>query len=131
VLSEVRHPSGSKLVKDAIGQLDDERLFLSALTIGEITKGIALLPAGKTRSGLESWLNKLQLDFGDRILPIETDIARVWGTLTARLQKTGMPLPAVDGLIAATALHHGMHLLTRNTRHFEATGVLILDPWQQ
>lgn len=130
VLSEIRHPSGNERVKDTIAQIGDEFLFLSVLTIGEVAKGIDLLPQGKKRSQLMSWLNKLQLDFGEQLLPIDSNISSIWGTVTAKLQREGIVLPAVDGLIAATALHHGMHFVTRNTRHVEASGVLLLDPWR-
>jgi predicted nucleic acid-binding protein len=61
-------------------------------------------------------------------LDIET--GRVWGELTARAQKKGVIIPATDGLLAATALRHGLHVMTRNTKQFEASGALILDPWQ-
>jgi predicted nucleic acid-binding protein len=130
VLSELRHPTGSGLVKQAIERIPDENLFLSVITVGEIAKGIELLPQGKKQSALHSWLNSLQLDFADRIVSVDQDVCRVWGTITARLQLRGVVLPAVDGLIAATALRHGMHLITRNAKLFAATEVQLLDPWQ-
>ena len=130
VLSEIRRPHGHARVKAAVAELDDADLFLSVLTVGEVAKGIALLRAGKKKRALMAWLGVLETEFGDRILAIDAETARIWGELTARAQRAGKVIPAVDGLVAATALRHGLHVMTRNTKHFEATGALILDPWQ-
>jgi toxin FitB len=129
VLAELRRPEGLPRFKVAISEFADADLYLSVLTIGEIGKGIALLAAGRKRRALASWLNGLETKFGDRILGIDTETARVWGELTARAQKSGEIIPAVDGLLAATALRHGLHVVTRNTRHFKASGALVFDPW--
>lgn len=131
VLAELRRSDGHLGVKQAVTELDDESLFLSVLTLGEITKGISLLAPGRKKRNLASWVNGFESQFGDRILPVDAETARVWGELTARAQKTGNLIPAVDGLLAATALRHGLHVMTRNTRHFVASGVIIVDPWQQ
>lgn len=131
VASEIARESCPKRVKDAIQEIDERSLYLSVLTIGEIAKGIELLASGKKRTLLLMWLERLQMKFGENLLPVDSEICAIWGAATARLQKGGIILPAVDGLIAATALHYGMHLVTRNTRHVEATGVLIFDPWQK
>ena len=130
VLSEIRRPHGNARVKEAVAELDDADLFLSVLTVGEVAKGIVLLRAGKKKRALTVWLGVLETKFGDRILAIDTETARVWGELTAHAQAAGKVIPAVDGLVAATALRHGLRVMTRNTKHFEATGALILDPWQ-
>ncbi len=130
VLSEIRRPHGNARVKEAVAGLDDADLFLSVLTVGEVAKGIVLLRAGKKKRALTVWLGVLETKFGDRILAIDTETARVWGELTARAQAAGKVIPAVDGLVAATALRHGLRVMTRNTKQFEATGALILDPWQ-
>lgn len=98
--------------------------------MGEVAKGIGLLPAGKKKNELLVWFDGLRADYGDRILSIDNETAMLWGNITARLQLIGVGLPAVDGLIAATAIQHRLHLMTRNVRHFEATGILIIDPWQ-
>lgn len=108
----------------------DDDLFLSVLTIGELSKGIALLPAGKRKNEFLSWFDGLRVDYSDRILSVDSETTMMWGSLTARLHRMGISLPSIDGLIAATALQHGLHLMTRNTRHFESTGVTIVDPWQ-
>jgi toxin FitB len=129
VLAELQNPKGRQSVKEAVIRIDDDSLFLSVLTLGEIAKGVALLAPGKKKEGLNQWLNSLEGQFSTRILPVEIETARMWGELTARAQKTGVTIPAVDGLLAATALKYGMHIMTRNTRHFEASGALVIDPF--
>jgi predicted nucleic acid-binding protein len=129
VVAELRKPDGHAGVKAAVAEIPGENLYLSVLTVAEIAKGIGLLAAGKKKKALASWLNGLEAKFSDRILGIDAETARLWGELTSRAQKNGEIIPAVDGLLAATALRHGLHVLTRNTRHFAATGARILDPW--
>lgn len=129
VLAELRKPEGNLRVTAAVAELSDGDLYLSVMTVGEVAKGVALLSAGRKRRALASWLNGLETQFGDRILAIDAETARVWGELTARAQKLGKIIPAVDGLLAATALRHSLHVMTRNTRHFEASGALVFDPW--
>ena len=99
------------------------------LTIGELRKGIDRLRAGKKKRGLEQWLRQLVAAASDRILPINLETAVLWGELAAKLEKIGRPLPAIDCLIAATAIQHGLHLMTRNVADFEPTGVLLVNPW--
>ena len=129
VVSELRRPDGHPAVKAAVAEIPDADLYLSVLTVGEITKGIGLLSAGRKKKALAAWLTGLETQFGDRILAIDFETARVWGELTACAQKSGIIIPGIDGLLAATALRHGLHVMTRNSRHFEASGALIIDPW--
>jgi predicted nucleic acid-binding protein len=128
-LSELRQPKPDAGVARAIQALDSDDLFVSAITIGEIVKGVALLPDGKKKRLLQTWLQTLERHYGDRILPIDLEICRMWGDLTAAAQKTGHTIPASDGLIAATARRHGLYIMTRNTADFEPSGVLLLNPW--
>jgi toxin FitB len=130
VLSELQKPHGHPTVKAAVAELADGDLFLSVLIVGEIAKGIGLLAAGRKKKALTSWLTGLETKFSDRILVIDVETARIWGEITARAETSGIVIPAVDGLLAATALRHGLHVMTRNTRHFEASGAFIVDPWQ-
>lgn len=130
VLTELRQRDGRPAVKSAVAEIPDADLYLSVLTVGEIAKGIRLLAAGRKKSALTSWLTGLETLYGERILAIDMETARIWGELTARAQKSGITVPGVDGVLAATALRHGLHVMTRNTRHFEATGAIIIDPWQ-
>jgi len=130
VLSELRHPKGHAGVRRAVAALDEEELFLSVISIGEILKGISLLVEGRRKHTLASWLDTLARDYADRILSIDRDICHRWGELTARAQRAGRSVSARDGLIAATALHHGLRVMTRDIADFEPTGVLIFDPWR-
>lgn len=129
VLSELQRPLGSPQVRARVEELDSQQLFLSVITLGELNKGILLLAEGRRKRALASWLLGLEQRFGDHILPLDLEAARIWGELTAQAQANGVQIPASDGMIAATALRHGLHVMTRNTKHFAAGGALILDPW--
>jgi predicted nucleic acid-binding protein len=129
VLAELRHPKGLKAVREAVAAFADEDLFLSVVTMGEVAKGVALLAESKKKRELAQWLAGLDRQFGEQILIVDRDTAMIWGEITARAQHKGVQIPALDGLIAATALRHGLHVMTRNTKDFAATGVLVIDPW--
>jgi predicted nucleic acid-binding protein len=106
-------------------------LFTSVLSVGEIRKGIELLPASKKRRDLEQWLDSdLYGWFGSNLLPVTKAISDRWGIFAARSQERGRPLGSIDGLLAATAFEHGLTVATHNTKHFEGLGVAILDPWE-
>ena len=110
---------------------EDTLLYLSVLTLGEIRKGIALLPRSSKRQELERWLEiKLPTQFGNRILAINGPIADLWGLMTAQTKQKGITLPMVDGLIAATAIHHKLMLVTRNIKDFAVWNVPLLNPWE-
>jgi toxin FitB len=129
VLSELRRPSGHAGVRRTVESLDDESLFLSVISIGEIFKGIGLLAEDRKKRRLMMWLQTLEHEYAERLLAIDLETSRVWGELTAAAHKKGRTVPAADGLIAATALRHGLHVMTRNTIDFEPTGVVVLNPW--
>ena len=124
-----RRPKPHPGVRRAFETLKSEDLFVSVLSGGEIAKGIALLRDGHKKRTLQIWLQTLERDYADRVLPIDLETSRIWGELTASAKKAGRIVPASDGLIAATARRHGLHVMTRNTADFEATGVLVLNPW--
>ena len=127
VISETRRSRPDTGVIAFLSAATAEGLFLSVLTLGELRKGVAL----KRRvdplaaSDLGTWVEGIATNFTDRILPIDTAIALRWGELSA-----GRSLPVIDMLIAATALSRDLTLVTRNTRDFESSGALLLDPWQ-
>ena len=81
------------------------------------------------KRNLENWLLGLETHFSDQILGIDRYVAQIWGELTANTKSKGIIVPGMDGLIAATALHHGLHVMTRNVRHFHSTGALLVYPW--
>ena len=128
VLAELVKPNGNPAVKAALDGIPTANVFLSVLTVGGLIKGITLLAPGQTKKHLTKWLAGLETQYGERILPLDVETARIWGELTARTQKSGVGIPPTDGLLAATALRHGLHVMTRNTQHFEASGALIIDP---
>jgi toxin FitB len=129
-LAELRDPRGHPGVKEAVALLRDDDLYLSALTVGEISKGISLLHEGRKKRSLSAWLSSLENQFGDRILPLEHETAHLWGEISARCQENGVTLALFEGLLAATALRHGLHIMTHRTQGFAATGTLIVDPWK-
>lgn len=129
VLSELPRTGGNKYVRDFVAGLDSESIFLSVVTIGELTKGVALLEDSAHKRRLAGWLGGLERQFSEQTLPIDAEIAHRWGVLTALAQAGGHIVPAMDGLIAATALRHGLTVVTRNTKHFAVTGAELIDPW--
>jgi len=118
-------------VLDWMEAADENRLFLSVMTLGEIRQGVAALPQSKKRTRLETWLEvDLRSRFGGRILAIDGAVADRWGWIMAQAQVRGMTLPVVDGLLAATALHHNLTAVTRNVRDFAVVGLSVLNPWE-
>ncbi len=112
--------------------VDESQLYLSVLTLGEIRKGASALPESRRRSHLEVWLERqVKVRFSGRILPISDDIAERWGWLAAQAKINGRVLPVIDGLLAATALHHNLVLVSRNITDFLITRVPILNPWME
>jgi toxin FitB len=110
---------------------DESLLFLSVLTFGEIRKGVAALAGGRRRAKLEAWLDvELRARFSGRILPIDEEIADRWGVLAASAKKRGKALSAIDGLIAATAVHHNLTIVTRNEDDFSEMPVPVVNPWE-
>jgi toxin FitB len=130
VLSELIKPKPDGNVLRWIEDTDESILFLSVLTLGEIRNGIARLGRGGRRGRLESWLQvDLRTRFQGRVLPINEAIADRWGTISANAAAKGKPVPVVDGLIAATALHHNLTLVTRDSSDVAGTGVSTVNPW--
>jgi predicted nucleic acid-binding protein len=129
-LSELRKPSPNPAVVAAVRAIPDAQLYVSVLSLGEIAKGVVLLAAGKKRDGHAAWLAALENQFSDRILGLDVETAKLWGELTARARKKGVVIPATDGLLAATALRHGLYVMTRNESDFKASGARIVNPWQ-
>lgn len=132
VISELVKPRPEKKVVSWISNIDEQLLWLSVLTFGEIRKGITLATVTTRRFALEGWLElELPERFNGRILSIDQPVADRWGRLSAEAVSRKTPLPVIDGLLAATALHHNLTLVTRNTGDVERTGVSIFNPWIQ
>src|SRR5229473_6533732 len=130
-ISEVVRVKPEPRVMAWIEAAEETLLYLSVLTFGEIRKGVAMLPQGKRRSGLETWLEvELQARFSGRILPIDEPVADRWGLLAANAKSKGKALSLIDGLLAATAIHHNLTIVSRNVGDFTNTQVPVVNPWE-
>jgi len=127
VLSELRKNDRNPGLVRWLSGADDGKLFVSVVTVGEIERGIRRQQGRDAAFAqrLTDWLAHLVLAYGDRILPITTEVARRWGQCSADLGRAD-----ADILIAATALEHDMVVVTRNERHFMPTGVRVFNPWE-
>lgn len=130
-LVELRQPGGHPAVKATIASIPADSLFLSVLVLGEVARSVTLLTNGRKKKALNLWLTALESQFADHILPVDAETAHLWGDISSRTRQAGLILPVVDGLLAATALHNGLYVMTRTTPPLAATGVLIVDPWQE
>ncbi len=127
VVSETRKNQANPQVLSFLAAVEPSSLFLSVLTIGELRKGVANkkrtdVPGAKR---IGAWVDGLEGTFADRILNIDAVTARVWGELSAQRTR-----PVIDTLLAATALAHGLTLVTRNTSDVVDTKVKLLNPWE-
>ena len=128
ILSETRKKQANERVISFLSAAEPSALFISVLSLGELRKGVAL----KIRSDadgakrLGAWVDGLEFSFGERILGVDAAIAREWGELSAQRSR-----PAVDTLLAATALVHKLTLVTRNISDVHDLGVNLLDPWRR
>jgi predicted nucleic acid-binding protein len=131
VISELVKTKPNLRVAEWIRSQDEESLFLSVITIGEIQKGISKLPDGrKKKQQLQTWLNnELQERFKDRIFEITIGTARVWGQVLGACEKKGVTLPAIDSLIASQGIFHKMTIVTRNISDMKPSGVPLFNPW--
>jgi predicted nucleic acid-binding protein len=129
VISEAVRTEPDERVSSWLASVDEDRLYLSVLTLGEIRQGVARLAPGKRRLGLEHWLVELRTRFAGRIVPIDEDTAERWGGLMAEARRAGASLGVVDGLLAASALEHGLTLATRNVKDFARVNVALWNPW--
>ena len=128
VISELRKTERNPGVVDWLYGKRDTELFLSTLTIGEIRRGICQQEQRATQfaARLSEWLGSVLHFYGERILPVSTAIALEWGNISAQTGNS-----SADNLIAATAKVHGLTVITRNTKHFEPTGVACFNPWRE
>ena len=130
VVSELVKPIRDVNVLRWFSATDESILFLSVLTLGEIRKGVDRMSSGRRRAALESWIEiDLRARFQGRILPVDEGIADRWGSLSAAADQAGKPAPTIDAILAATAVHHNLTLVTRNPSDVAGTGVSTVNPW--
>jgi len=132
VISELIARQPNPRVEQWIDSIDEDKLFLSVITIGEIKKGIEKLADSRRKGVLVEWLeDALLVRFRDKILPIDIPVVLTWGQLAAELEKQGKRMPAIDSLIAATCLQGGLGLVTRNESDFVHSGITVINPWRR
>ena len=127
-VSELRKKHPDPQVLAWFAQVDDEHLYFSVLSVGEIRRGVERLAESEQRRLLLTWLEHDLIPwFGERLLAVDLVVAERWGRLLAEV---GRPLPTVDSLLAATALVHNLTVVTRNVADFALPGVNVLNPWE-
>lgn len=129
VISEAMRPTPDDRVRTWLNEQAAETLFLSSVTLGELLFGVGALPVGARRDRLSTVLDELLALFPGRILPFDQDSARRYAEMAVAARRKGRALAMADGYIAASAASRGFSVATRNTRDFEHTGVLLIDPW--
>ena len=131
VLSERARPRPDPVLARWVDGLDEDRAFVSVISLAEIRRGIERLPASGRRTYLAAWLETdLAARFAGRVLTIDVQVADAWGVLVADGDRHGNPVPIMDGFLAATAVVHAM-TITRNTRDFARLGVSLVNPWSE
>jgi predicted nucleic acid-binding protein len=131
VLSEFARRLPDQRVIDWLNSIEEEKLFISVITIGEIQRGIERLPDFHRKTELLTWVNTELLDrFAERMIPIDAPTMFMWGSLTARLEAAGQPMGVMDSLIVASALHNNLIVATRNVDDFLPGGVQVINPWE-
>jgi toxin FitB len=130
VVSEWVKPRPNTGVVTWLAEADEDRVFLSVISLAELRSGVANLPAGRRRDRLDSWLTGDLVDrFEGRVLAIDPPIADRWGRIVAIRNATGRPIGAMDAFLAATAVVHDLTIVTRNVADFAAIEIATLCPW--
>jgi predicted nucleic acid-binding protein len=130
LLSELRKPQPDAGVVAWISDIDEARLFVSVLSLGEIQKGVARLENGRRKNAFQHWLERdLLVRFDGRILYLDLDMALEWGLVNAANESRGKPAPVIDALLAVTAIVRNLTLVTRNDKDFSGFPVKVLNPW--
>ena len=126
VLSELRKTSPSEAVVRWLISTSPESLFVSVLTLGELSHGVEVLRSHDSTNALylERWIATIQTQFADRILGVDLEVAKYWAKISPQ-----QPLGVIDGLLAATAIAHDLCVATRNTKDFERSGVELINPF--
>jgi len=130
VVSEWTKPRPDTGVVTWLAEADEDRVFISVVTLAELRHGIERLPAGGRRDRLDVWLTEqVPARFEARVLPVDAETANSWGRVMARGQAAGRPVGSMDAFIAATAERHDLALVTRNVSDFDALGIRLINPW--
>ncbi|MBX9778667.1 MAG: type II toxin-antitoxin system VapC family toxin [Xanthobacteraceae bacterium] len=130
VVSEWVRPRPDAGVINWLADTDEDRIFLSVVSLAELRSGIAVLPAGRRRERLDTWLSvELPDRFEARVLAIDAAVADQWGKMTAAGKTAGRPIGAMDAFLAATATVHDLTIVTRNVADFANVEVATLSPW--
>ncbi|HZS83803.1 MAG TPA: type II toxin-antitoxin system VapC family toxin [Stellaceae bacterium] len=115
-----------------LAEVDEDRVFLSVVSLAELRSGIERMADGARRQQLDAWLrDELPLRFEGRVLPIDEAVADAWGKVVARRPAAGQPIGAMDAFLAATAEVRALTLVTRNARDFALGRVAVVDPWRR
>lgn len=129
-LSELLKPQPDAGVLEWVSAVEEERLFVSVLSVGEIQKGIAKLEDGRRQRKIQTWLDQdLRSRFQDRLIPLDLETALGWGEMSGASEKNGRPAPVIDSLLAATAKARNLVLVTRNEKDFQGYPISVLNPW--
>ena len=130
VVSEWVKPRPEPRVVAWLAEVDEDRVFISVVTLGELRHGIERLPTSRRRQRLDEWLrNELPQRFEGRVLPIDAAVADAWGTIVAQHERTGRSISTIDAFMAATAQVHDLTLVTRNASDFRSSMKTVFDPW--
>ena len=129
VISEAMKPAPERSVRDWLDAQAAETLFLSSVTIAELSFGIAALPKGRRKDNLSAALAGLLALFAARVLPFDTAAAQRYGELAAKARIAGRGFPTPDGYIAAIAAAHSFEVASRDTSAFAAAGLMVINPW--
>lgn len=131
VISEMIRKDPSMNVLEWVGRRNEDDLYISVLTFGELHKGIERLPDAARKRRLHAWVEKeLVSRFLGRILEIDLEVAIKWGAIQGRAQRAGKTMPAIDALIAATGIVHNLIVVTRKIADMEESGASLFNPWE-
>jgi predicted nucleic acid-binding protein len=132
LVSEWTKPHPNPGVVSWLADADEDRVFISVVTIAELRRGVERLAIGRRRKRLNEWIEgELLFRFDGRILPIDAATADAWGRIVAHREGLGRPIGAMDAFIAATAQVHTLTLATRNQTDFEASVAAVVNPWSE
>jgi len=129
IISDIYRSRKAATLQKALKSIGEENCFVSVVTLGAIANEIYLLKESKKKKELLNWIEQFEKQYNDRIISIDAQVTKIWGELIVRCKHVKKTLSMAEGLIAATAICHGLHVMTENIKDFEPTGVLIINPY--